>query len=298
MDDAPFGRTCREALVWASSLLFQHRLNPKVAEWALLKLLDVDKTRFLTLLDTPLTLSQRLSFQEQMERVLAGEPYQYVLGSTQFFGREFDVNPAVLIPRPETELLVEEVLRTVKALPWFQKSQSERALKAVDVGTGSGAIAITLALELGPTWQVYGVDISPEALHVARQNARRLNAQVILEESDWLKALLDRGEELDLIVSNPPYVSPNEKALLDATVVEHEPHVALFAEKDGLASYEQILAQARFLLKRPGLIAFEVGQGQAEAVAQLIRENFAGVRCQIKPDWQGIQRLVLAQIEA
>ncbi|MDQ0339396.1 release factor glutamine methyltransferase [Caldalkalibacillus uzonensis] len=303
--------TCREALVWASSLLLQQVLNPKVAEWVLMHVLDVDRASFLNMLDHPLTETQRRSFGERIKRILEGEPYQYVLGTAEFYGREFLVNRDVLIPRPETELLVEEVLKLCQA--------ASHPLKVVDVGTGSGAIAITLALEMGAAVcsqevenedrylsdreqqglepVILAVDISTAALRVAQTNAKRMQAKVTFIHSDWLQALAEAGQRVDLIVSNPPYVPPDERHTLDSAVVDYEPHLALFAENDGLYSYQQIVRQSLSVLNRPGVLAFEVGQGQAEQVAAIIRTAYPQARCLIKPDLQGIERIVVALIE-
>ncbi|EGL81813.1 protein-(glutamine-N5) methyltransferase, release factor-specific [Caldalkalibacillus thermarum TA2.A1] len=338
MDQPKTMRTCREALVWASSLLQQAGLNPKVAEWVLTHVLAAGRAEFLNMLDQPLPEEQKETFVAYLERILQGEPYQYVLGSAEFYGREFVVNRNVLIPRPETELLVEAVLKLWQSNWWERKNRGEsrmaspgqpvragnqplkgRPLKAVDVGTGSGAIAVTLALETaggrqgegnggqgqpaqdGPMaspLEMLAVDISPAALKVAKINAERWQAKVELMHSNWLQALIETGHKVDVIVSNPPYVSLEERYVLDRTVVDYEPHLALFAGDGGLLGYKQIVRQSPAVLNRPGVLAFEVGRGQAEEVIAIIQAVYPEAQCSVIPDWQGIGRVVVAKIEA
>ncbi len=272
-------------------------------------LLDQDQSRFWAHLDEALSHEQAHLFQEQIERVLEGEPYQYVMGSADFYGRTFLVNPAVLIPRPETERLVEEVLQAIVPL------LGQKSLHLVDVGTGSGAIAITLALELGtceadpnasgPFQQLKGesgvyvsaVDISQPALEVARRNAEKWGAKVTFMHGDLLQPFIARGEQVDVIVSNPPYIATAEKDQVEERVLRHEPHLALFAGEDGLHYYREIVKQAKEVLNRPGLLAFEVGAYQAEAVRAIITQAYPQARCRTVRDFQGYQRVVLANID-
>jgi release factor glutamine methyltransferase len=291
--------TPREALVWASSLLSAGGLNPKVAEWILMDLLSQDKTRFLAGLDDPLPPEQGEAYHAKIKRVAQGEPYQYVLGSAEFYGRSFVVNPAVLIPRPETELLVEEVLKAVAPLA------EQKSLCIVDVGTGSGAIAITLDLELKERLaqkgslaevDILAVDISEPALEVARLNAARLGAKVTFLHSDLLTGLIKSNGKVDVLVSNPPYVSVHEQDLMDPSVLGHEPHLALFAGEDGLFFYRKIIQQSLTVLNQPGWLAFEVGANQAEAVQSIIAQAYPQAVLSTKRDWQGHKRVVMAKI--
>lgn len=280
--------TYREALARAFSLLQEAGLNPQIAEWLCLALTGYSKATWLLSLDEPIPLEQAEQLTSWLERVLKGEPYQYVLGRQDFYGREFLVNPAVLIPRPETELLVEQVLDKVKKL-W-----PSGLLTGVDVGTGSGVIAITLDLEMRPRrLEMLAVDISPQALEVARANAEKHQARVTFLESDLLAELIRRQCKVDLLVSNPPYIPVEERDNLERQVVDFEPHLALFAEEKGLAVYRRLIQEARHVLKTPGLLAFEVGMGQAAAVAQLIKQHFPQATCEIKKDFRGIERMVL-----
>lgn len=289
--------TLREALNWASSLLSSLHLNPKIAQWVLMDLLDLDLTQLTLKLDHPLSPQTKTLFLEKMERILAREPYQYVLGKADFYGRPFRVTPAVLIPRPETELLVEEVLREIGHLP------GKSPLRVVDIGTGSGAIAITLALELAADSsisrpvEVYGLDISAEALEVARHNALTLKAEVTFWQSDLLSRMMAQGLKGDVLVSNPPYIPLADREKLEPEVVDHEPHLALFAGEDGLDFYRAIVEESRQVLKRPALLAFEVGAGQAQAVHRMVQKAYPEARLRIRKDYQGHERVVLAFME-
>jgi release factor glutamine methyltransferase len=208
----------------------------------------------------------------------AREPLAYIIGERGFYGREFFVTPDVLIPRPETELLVEAVLNP-PAPGWV-----------LDIGTGSGCIAVTLACER-PGAQVFATDLSESALKVARRNAERHEATVTFLQGDLLGPL-PGGLLFDVIVSNPPYISFGEKNALSPEVLG-EPHVALFdSEADGLGFYRRLATEAPAHLKPGGLLAVEVGQGQAERVAELWRDaGLEGVS--VRNDLAGIGRVVL-----
>lgn len=209
---------------------------------------------------------------------MKGKPTQYITGNQEFYGRDFRVTPAVLIPRPETEHLVEAVLQ---ALP--------KAAKILDVGTGSGAIAVTLALE-APGHTVFAADISPQALKVAAANAANLKAPVRFLNADLLNALGD--QTLDAVVSNPPYVSSSDAETMQREVRDWEPHLALFAGATGLDIYRRLIPEAARVLKSGGLLALEFGFGQATELAALV-SDWSGV--EIKPDLAGIARVLLCR---
>jgi release factor glutamine methyltransferase len=197
---------------------------------------------------------------------MRGKPTQYITGRQEFYGRDFRVTPAVLIPRPETELLVEVALRLCPD-----------EARIVDVGTGSGAIAVMLG--------AIGVDISEEALAVAGANGAQR-----LVRADLLSCFADAS--LDAVVSNPPYVPLTDYAGLQREVRDYEPHLALFAGGDGLAVYRRLIPEAWRVLKPGGLLAMEFGIGQSEAIQALL-EGWSGVR--IYPDLAGIPRVVTAE---
>lgn len=210
------------------------------------------------------------------------EPVAYIRGVQEFWGREFAVGPAVLIPRPETELLVEEALRSLSRHPHSA---------VVDIGTGSGCIAVTLARE-SPSAAVYAVDISARALAIARDNAARhdVTARVHFIEGAYLASA---PRPLDLIVSNPPYVAEREKRGLAPEVREYEPATALFGGEDGWRDIRHILHQAATALRPGGAVMLEIGYGQAERVADEVH-GVPGLRLEhIRADLQGIPRVAV-----
>ena len=212
-----------------------------------------------------LTADQLAQFRAMMMRRAAGEPVAYLLGSREFYGRDFAVTPAVLIPRPETELLVEVALGKVGV---------GGTAKILDLGAGSGCIATTLALEL-PAAQVTAVDVSPAALVVARRNALRLAAVVDFIESDWFSAL--PAVQFNLIVANPPYVAAGDRHLAEGDL-RFEPQEALTDRADGLSALRRIIAESPRWLTIGGWLFLEHGYGQGGAVSDLLHAaGFVGI---------------------
>ena len=220
-------------------------------------------------------------FANLIERRAAGEPVAYILGYRDFWTLRLGVNPSVLVPRPETELLVERALAV----------GAPGAARVADLGTGSGAIALALASER-PEWSITATDISEAALATALANATRLNLErVEFLSGSWFEPLTDR--RFDLIVSNPPYVAENDAALLDPAL-QREPATALTAGPDGLASLRWIAHSAPQYLERRGWLLLEHGSDQAAAVArELVVRGFRHVRC--VPDVAGLPRVTEAQ---
>jgi release factor glutamine methyltransferase len=214
-------------------------------------------------------------------RGAAGEPLAYLTGTRAFYGRDLIVTPAVLIPRPETEHLVEA------ALSW---AQGRTGLRIADIGTGSGAIAVTLAAHL-PDAQVWAVDVSPEALAVARQNAMRYNLldRIVFAPGDLLDPLRETGP-LGLIAANLPYIPRAELDTL--AVARHEPRLALDGGVDGLDLIRLLLAQAPAVLAVHGLLLLEIGAGQGMQVARMARDAFLDAQVQVIPDYAGHERVV------
>lgn len=208
--------------------------------------------------DDKLSEAQADRFSELVACRAGGEPVAYLLGRREFYGRDFAVSPAVLIPRPETELLVDLAKTALARVP---------APRILDLGTGSGCVAITLALELRGA-SVTAVDVSPEALAVARANAGRLAARVRFIESDWFAAL-GGDERFDLIVGNPPYVAEGDPHLGQGDL-RFEPETALHCGPDGLSAIRRIVAEAPRHLAPGGCLYFEHGYDQAEAIAGLL----------------------------
>jgi release factor glutamine methyltransferase len=207
--------------------------------------------------DEELDEATLLGFASLTARRAGGEPVAYLLGHREFFGRDFAVSPAVLIPRPETELLIELALETPGA---------DTPARILDLGTGSGCIGITLALEL-PQARVSAIDSSVAALAVAQLNVKRHGARLRLLQSDWFTALT--GERFDLIVANPPYI-PAADPHLDAGDLRHEPPAALASGSDGLDAIRRIIADAPAFLEHGGRILLEHGYDQASAVRDLL----------------------------
>lgn len=243
-------------------------------------------TRTQVLADVPLhvTSDQELAMQQVIERLNAAEPIQYVVGESYFFGRRFMVNRAVLIPRPETEELVREVVAAIHS------QFSTPKIHILDIGTGSGCIPITLALEI-PGANVMAIDVSDEALSVAAQNAALLNAVVNFVKHDILSASLPE-DSFHVIVSNPPYIGNSEKTTMKQNVLDYEPHVALFvADDDPLIFYKAIARQAFRALKDTGLLAVEINERYSEEVAAIfLKEGFTAIK--IIPDLSGKPRIV------
>ncbi len=218
-----------------------------------------------------------IHFGRYLHQRMAGKPTQYITGRQEFYGREFRVTPAVLIPRPETEHVVEAALAVLRP-----------GMTVVDVGCGSGAIAVTLALETQA--RVIGTDISLEALRVAADNARRLGATVEFVAGDLTAPLRSAG----VIVSNPPYVPTGDRTVLQREVRDYEPPVALFAGETGLDIYRRLIADAPRILETGGYLILELGYNLADPVRGMLgAEVWGGVR--LIPDLAGIPRVLVAQ---
>ncbi|HEY4399171.1 MAG TPA: peptide chain release factor N(5)-glutamine methyltransferase [Lactobacillaceae bacterium] len=210
-------------------------------------------------------------------QLLQNRPVQYVLGEAPFYGREFVVDERVLIPRPETEELVDWILR-----------DHDDVLDVLDIGTGSGAIALTLAAER-PAWQVIASDISRDALRVAQTNSACLQAPVTLVQSDVFDAVTG---QFDVIVSNPPYIADFERAEMTADVLDFEPELALFAANDGLSIYEKIAAGLATHLKPNGQAYFEIGHLQGQSVVNLLQRTLPNAKVELRQDFAGKDRMI------
>jgi release factor glutamine methyltransferase len=230
----------------------------------LLHLLAIPRATLHAEPDRPLTPEQQTAYESLILRRLTNEPIQYITGEQEFYGLALHVNPAVLIPRPETEHLVEALLAE------FDRDAS---LQIVDVGTGSGAIAIALAHHL-PNANITAIDISPAALEVAAANAARhqLTGRIRFVESNLLGALRPCDGVFNAIVSNPPYVAIGDRDSLHPQVRDFEPDTALFTGRGGLNIYRRLIPQALTALKPNGLLALEIGQGQRDAVTALMSD--------------------------
>jgi release factor glutamine methyltransferase len=279
--------TIREALRSAAERLELHHVSNArlTAELVLAHVLSVEREYLYAHDDRVLSEQELQMLEDRLYDRISGVPLQYIVGRQEFYGRYFRVNPAVLIPRPETEYIIEAVLELqgTRGLP-------PRPLSIIDVGTGSGCIAVTLALEL-PGTNVFAGDVSFEALLVARENAATLGAPVRFVCMDVVDALQTR---FDFIVSNPPYVRRGELSRLQREVREHEPHVALFSPEDELAIYRRLVVGAEEMLNSGGHIIMEVGIGMDERVLSLFGPRWDALPT--KTDLQGIPRTVIARL--
>ncbi|MFH0357168.1 peptide chain release factor N(5)-glutamine methyltransferase [Streptococcus sp. A27] len=241
---------------------------------------NLDLTAFVLLLRQEVSAEERDVIEQIFQQLKAHQPAQYILGYEDFHGLRFKVDERVLIPRPETEELVDLVL-----------SENSRAnLRVLDIGAGSGAIAVSLA-HARADWDVVAVDISPDALTLAQENAERNKVDVQFILSDLFENI---SGTFDIIVSNPPYISPDDKAEVELNVLASEPHVALFAEEDGLAIYRNIIEQAGQFLTNNGKIYFEIGYKQGQQVSDLLRQHFPEKNVRVLKDQFGQDRKVVA----
>jgi release factor glutamine methyltransferase len=279
--------TLREALtVAAAQFASDEQLRATAmrdAELILLHTLQIPRITLIAHPDDELSANQRTAYEDSIARRLHHEPIQYITGQQEFYGLTLKVTPAVLIPRPETEHLVEAVLKLLPA---------NEPLKIADIGTGSGAIAIALAAHL-PQAAITALDISAEALAIATANAHehQVADRIRFLQSDLLSALNPEAETFDAIVSNPPYVAEADRETLHPQVRDHEPATALFAGKTGLDIYRRLVPQAYSALKTNGLLALEIGHDQQDGVASLLQTwwNVSFIN-----DLQQIPRVALA----
>jgi len=276
-----------EALQWASSFLVDNGREETAARIVMQHILDTSYSEVMLHLQDALTAEQQEKFKELIEEHASGRPVQYCVGSEEFYGRSFIVDESVLIPRPETEELV---LGTINRMNKIFENQN---LKLADIGTGSGAIALSMKLEC-PELTVVATDLSEAALSTARKNAQRLAADIDFRLGDLTKPL--SGEKFDIVLSNPPYIAFDEAKEMSNTVLEHEPHSALFAEEDGLILYRKLAEQLPPLMNKPALIGLEIGYTQGEQVAQFFKNSFPQATVSIEKDINGKPRMIFCEI--
>ena len=238
----------------------------------------------LSFTDFVFTLQQEVTEEEEVfvkgifQQLATHKPAQYIIGQADFFGMQLKVDERVLIPRPETEELVELILT----------ENPEESLNILDIGTGSGAIALALAKNR-PDWSVTAADISQAALELASENAKNQNLNIFFKKSDCFAEI---SEKYDIIVSNPPYISREDESEVGLNVLHSEPHLALFADEDGLAIYRRMAEDAKDYLKDGGKIYLEIGYKQGQSVPDLFRKHLPEKRIRTLKDQFGQDRMV------
>ena len=276
--------TVRQLIREAENLLDEQDLDSNVPKVLFYHLANKEPHQLYLMMDEEVDEALYNSFQEGLKRYLNGEPIQYIKGKETFFSRDFIVNEKVLIPRYETEELVENILYHID--DFFSDYDT---IDLCDIGTGTGAIAISLALE-EPKLRVIATDISEDALEVARKNAENLEADVTFYQGDLLQPLIDRNIKVDFFVSNPPYIPVNQE--IESIVKDNEPSIALFGGEDGLYFYREIFKKVRSILKDKAILAFEMGYDQREIMEDVLREYFPDCQYKILKDMNGKDRML------
>lgn len=276
--------TVKELIKQAESRLDDSNKDVNVAKVLFYHLANKEPHELYLMYDEEVDKDLEKQFLMGMEEYYNGRPIQYIKGVETFFGRDFKVNENVLIPRYETEELVENILYRID--DYFSGYKN---ITLCDVGTGSGAIAISLALE-EPKLKVYATDISDLALTVAKENANNLKADVEFLAGDMLQPLIEKNLKVDVFVSNPPYI-PQEQEI-EAVVKDNEPHVALFGGNDGLYFYRKIFEGVNELLNERALLAFEMGFDQRKLMEEALQKYFPNDPYEIIKDINGKDRML------
>ncbi len=284
--------TIEEGLDWAIGSLKDIENPRRNAEILLEEILGLEKAEFYSRGEESFPQKKLSLFRKLIKRRSRNFPLQYILGKAAFMGLEFVVDESTLIPRPETEILVEKILEEADKTLSLKRSSP---IVIIDLGTGCGNIAIALAKNI-PCSQIYALDISREALKVARGNSCRhgLAGSITFLEGDLFRPLGKIKEQAEIIVSNPPYIARGDFSKLPPEV-RFEPHSALDGGKEGLDFYQQIIDQAPTYLKKEGLLGFEIGMGQSPSVCNLIRAKREFSSPEVIKDYRRIERIVLTR---
>ena len=273
----------RQVLREAKERLYAAGQGEQAAQLLMLELANLEAHNLYMEYDEDVPQDLLEAFEAGIRRMEQGEPSGHVLGFEWFYGYRFKVNPDVLIPRPETEELVANILAA------YDECFDGQDVDVIDVGTGSGAIAIALRKEEAHL-QVTASDISEQAVAVARKNAADNAADVTFLTGDMLEPFIEAGIRCDILVSNPPYIPVHEQ--MEHSVVDFEPHVALFGGEDGLKFYREIFANAHRVIKEKAILAFEMGYDQGERLRALAKEHFPDARVEIIKDLSGKNRML------
>lgn len=281
--------TILKLLQWTTDYFKRNNVaEPRAsAELLLAHVLSKDRLFLYLNYDRPMETGELAAFRTYIKRRLAGEPNQYITGTQEFWSLPFRVNPNVLIPRPETELLVEVVLEFLRS--------SDSNISILDLGTGSGAIAIALARELSGV-PIVATDLSMAALQLARENARmnKVDEKIHFVRSDMFAAISISSQKFTVVVTNPPYVSHAEFSKLAREIRDYEPRGALDGGPDGLTAIKYIIKEASTVLCQTGALIMEMGADQAESVSTLVRDSQHYQSYRIIKDYSGIDRVLLA----
>lgn len=277
-NNQPF--TYLEVLQRASSFLEKNGNSNFAAEWLMRERLGWTKTDLVKHHREKITKEQLLQFEQDLENFIEGMPMQQIIGHDWFFDRKFKVTSDTLIPRPETEEWLDKVMRTLPKTP----------LKVLDIGTGTGILAITTKLER-PEDTVIATDISESALAVAQENAQTLEAKVTFRQGSLFEPVV--GERFDVILSNPPYISYDELSVMDQSVIDYEPNIALFAEKNGLAIYEEMAQNISKHVHSGTCIFLEIGYKQGQKVVEIFEKALPQAKIEIWQDFNHLDRVVV-----
>lgn len=260
--------------------------EPRVAVLLLEDLFDMDQTRLMIDGNEEVPDDRRILYEKALEKVILGEPYQYVTGFGWFYGFKLKVNESTLIPRNETEELVEFILGR----------ETDDGKKVVDIGTGTGAIGLLLQKNWSNN-EVILTDVSEQALEVAKENAADIGVSPEILRGNLFEPLAEKGIMADCIVSNPPYIGYNERSEMGDSVYGYEPHLALFAEDDGLALYKRMVDELPVVLKQGGMVYFEIGWKQYGPLSAYIEKVWPGTRPELKKDINGNDRILFFRWE-
>nr|WP_201800465.1 peptide chain release factor N(5)-glutamine methyltransferase [Staphylococcus pseudintermedius] len=253
--------------------------EPNAIQWFMMDTLQWSRTSLILNEMTPIAESTLKQLNDGLSQLLTGMPVQYVVGQSEFYGRQFKVNSDVLIPRPETEEVVHYFLTQLAA-----------AKVVADIGVGSGAIAITLKAER-PELRVIATDISFQALAVARENAQRLQRDITFLQGNALQPLIDQDVRLDGLISNPPYIGEHERTLMDNSVIQYEPHVALFAAQEGYQVYAAILRDLPHVMQDGAPVVFEIGFQQGAQLTRMMQQLYPHITPEVINDINGHARI-------
>lgn len=273
----------RECLFSAKKQMVEKNLSENAAMLLMMEITGKENHDLYVEFEEEISEEILKEFNEKFARLLTGEPLQHILGYEYFYGHKFIVNEDVLIPRPETEELVANVLA------YYDEYFNGQKVDVCDIGTGSGAIAITLKKE-EDNFTVTASDISEKAVATAKRNAANLEADVNFLVGDMCEPLIENNIKVDILVSNPPYIPVDEE--MEHSVKDFEPHVALFGGEDGLKFYRIIFERSKYLLKEKSFMAFEMGYNQKENLTALAKQYFPNSKVEVMKDLSGKNRML------